>query len=541
MHVPASWTPIEDIVFRLRSMDYCRLEAGECRSSPGRDTMRLLLVAAGSGIIESGERRQLAGRGSWFLWMAGAPLGIAAHEGEGLACYDIAFHLLRDSSRDVEQVEVSDSVAVEGEVPFYCGEAVESEWMPMVDKARRLYLVRDASDGLDGFRGQMVFQELMYEFLQHVSLQRNDKAEEAIWSVVRYMERHFQNTLTRDRLAKMSGLNKEYFSKLFKKVTGKTPKAYLTDIRINNAKRELLRGHIAISDIAAHVGFEEGYYFSRKFKQTVGMAPTEYAARQKNKVACLFFPYIDHLLALGITPYAAMIPRSHPLARLVASSITLGEDETEFSSRAAETLAVAEPEMILCSNYINPQQEDMLSRIAPTVPVVWNQDWRPALSEIAALLGRQREAKSALAAYEQRCSEAGASLRRKLGEQTVALVRFHHKEIRLYGGPARGYTGPVLYGELGLNAPDFIKDGLWDVGTAGISLDELAQLDADHLLLVTDPDAESHANNVLNAPQWNKLRAVQSGNVHQAGYFVWMSCGITMNNLKVDELVAFLG
>jgi ABC-type Fe3+-hydroxamate transport system substrate-binding protein len=212
-----------------------------------------------------------------------------------------------------------------------------------------------------------------------------------------------------------------------------------------------------------------------------------------------------------------------------------------LSSRVAETLAIAEPEMILCSNYINPQQEHRLSRIAPTVSVVWNQNWRLALREIAALLGRLREADSALAAYEQRCSEAGARLRNKLGEQTVALVRIHHKEIRLYGGPVRGYTGPVLYGELGLNAPAFIKDALWDVSTAGISLDELLQLDADHLLLVTDPDAEFHANMVLSTPEWNKLRAVQNGNVYQAGYFVWMSCGAVMNQMKIDEILAFLG
>lgn len=541
MHVPASWMPIENIVFRLRNVEYWRLEAGERRSGHDRDKLSLLLVVAGSGIVESGNRRQIASRGSWFLGTEGASLEIVAQEGEGLACYDITFNLLKDSFQSAEPLTSEKPKKAKEEEMFYCGEAAESQWLPMLDKARRLYLGRDAADGLSGFRGQLVFQELMYEFLQLASIHKYDNAEEAIWSVVRYMEGHFQHALTREQLAKISGLNKEYFSKLFKKVTGKTPKAYLTDIRINNAKRELLRGHIAISDIAAHVGFEEGYYFSRKFKQAVGMAPTEYAAKQKNKVACLFFPYIDHLLALGITPYAAMIPRLHPLARLIASSIALGEDETELSSRVAETLAIAEPEMILCSNYINPQQEHRLSRIAPTVPVVWNQNWRLALREIAALLGRLREADSALAAYEQRCSEAGARLRNKLGEQTVALVRIHHKEIRLYGGPARGYTGPVIYGELGLNAPAFIKDALWDVSTAGISLDELRQLDADHLLLVTDPDAEFHANMVLGTPEWNKLRAVQNGNVYQAGYFVWMSCGAVMNRMKIDEILAFLG
>ncbi|WP_159102294.1 helix-turn-helix domain-containing protein [Caldalkalibacillus mannanilyticus] len=484
--------------------------------------------------MEVGERRQLVRSGSWFLLLAGVPYVMHVQEGVGIAYYEMTFNVVSDFVGKGESKS-------EEERLFWCGDISNREFFSIVNKAKQLYMGRDEEDDLGRFRLQLVFQELMYLLMQTVSVRRKGNAEEAIWSVVRFMEGHFQQALTRDRLASLAGMNQEYFSRLFKKVIGKTPKAYLTDIRINHARRELLRGNVAIEDIAEHVGFGEGYYFSRKFKQAIGMSPTEYMKKQKNKVACIFFPYIDHMLALGITPYAAMIPRTHPLASRIASSIDLGEEELDFDTRSAEILSVAEPEMILCSNYLNPDQEALLNRIAPTVSIVWDQNWRLAFREIAALMGREQEAETVFATYESRCLEARTRVLERIGEQTVALIRIHSSELRLYGGPMQGYTGPVLYGDLGLKAPSLVRSLAWNLSMVSISLDDLSMLDTDYILLVIDPDAEHHAKEIMGRPVWQELRAVRRGNVYQAGFYIWMSCGIVMNSLKLEEVIRFLG
>lgn len=541
MNIPGSWLPLENKVFRLRHIGFNRIEAGEDHSELDQEASRLLLVVTGEGVLESGRRKQLLRPGSWMLLLDGAPYGMLVQEGIGITYYEMVFHVLSDDHPDKEAAMPGERVEETG--PLWCGSIPDGEFSAILTKAKQLYVGRHAENSLERFQLQLIFAELMYMLVQTASarLPRKGSAEEAIGTVIRYMEGHFQQSLSRERLAGLAGMNQEYFSRLFKRITGKTPKAYLTDIRLNHAKRELLRGNAAVSDIAQHVGFEEGYYFSRKFRQKVGMAPTEYASKQVHKVACTFFPFIDHILALGITPYAAMIPRTHPLFPRIASSIHLGEEELEINGRVEEKLAVAEPEMILCSNYLNPEQEALLSRIAPTVPVIWDQNWRKALREIADVLGRVREAEEALAAYEQSCREAGERLRQSLGDETVALLRIHKRELRLYGGPEQGYTGPVLYGELGLKAPTLVQKLAWNTGVIGMSLSMLTVLEADHILLIVDPDAEQQAAELIKTPEWQGLRAVCCGKVHQGNYWVWMSCGLVMNGLKLEEAVRLLG
>ena len=74
-------------------------------------------------------------------------------------------------------------------------------------------------------------------------------------------------------------LAKDYFRYIFKKETGMSPIEYLMEKRIDNAKKLLegwKTGKVRIKDIANLVGFEDPYYFSRVFKKVSGKSPTEW-------------------------------------------------------------------------------------------------------------------------------------------------------------------------------------------------------------------------------------------------------------------------
>ena len=74
-------------------------------------------------------------------------------------------------------------------------------------------------------------------------------------------------------------LNPVYCGALFSQETGQTILQYTNRLRITKAKELLHFTNDSVSEIAAEVGIEDLYYFSRLFKKLVGMSPSEYRKR----------------------------------------------------------------------------------------------------------------------------------------------------------------------------------------------------------------------------------------------------------------------
>ena len=74
-------------------------------------------------------------------------------------------------------------------------------------------------------------------------------------------------------------LNAAYFSKLFKRETGKNFSEYVAEVRMEKAKELLSRGRMNISEVAFAVGFSDVQYFSKTFKRCTGFRPSEYRER----------------------------------------------------------------------------------------------------------------------------------------------------------------------------------------------------------------------------------------------------------------------
>jgi len=76
-----------------------------------------------------------------------------------------------------------------------------------------------------------------------------------------------------DHLAGISMLNAEHFLRLFKQAYGKTPRHYLTEVRIERAKHLLHHTDMAISQVCNEIGFESISSFSLLFRQYTGSSP----------------------------------------------------------------------------------------------------------------------------------------------------------------------------------------------------------------------------------------------------------------------------
>ena len=91
-----------------------------------------------------------------------------------------------------------------------------------------------------------------------------------------YMEEHYQEKLTLNKVADQIYVSQWHLSKLLNKQEGKNFSEILNQIRINKAKELLKDPALRIADIAEQVGFMDVAHFSRVFKKTAGVSPNEY-------------------------------------------------------------------------------------------------------------------------------------------------------------------------------------------------------------------------------------------------------------------------
>ena len=96
-----------------------------------------------------------------------------------------------------------------------------------------------------------------------------------------YVEAHYQEELTLQNIAEVSGYSSFYFTKFFKKNTGKTFLTFLNEYRIDKAKWLLINSDLPVSEIITQTGFESDKTFYRLFKSSMAMAPLEYRHTMK--------------------------------------------------------------------------------------------------------------------------------------------------------------------------------------------------------------------------------------------------------------------
>ena len=98
----------------------------------------------------------------------------------------------------------------------------------------------------------------------------------SIHKAKKYINIHFDENINLTNICKYAGVSKNYFCNLFKKETGKNIWDYLTDVRISNAKKLLKSTDLKNYEISLKIGYEDPAYFSKLFKKITGLTPREY-------------------------------------------------------------------------------------------------------------------------------------------------------------------------------------------------------------------------------------------------------------------------
>lgn len=120
--------------------------------------------------------------------------------------------------------------------------------------------------------------ELMSLFAEQ-GKERVDYVEKAISCI----HSEYMHDLTVQGLADRLGLDRSYFSSLFKERTGLPPVQYLIRYRMEKAAELMLEHGESPSTAASSVGYPDLYHFSKLFKAHFGLSPREYVKVKKNK------------------------------------------------------------------------------------------------------------------------------------------------------------------------------------------------------------------------------------------------------------------
>lgn len=97
----------------------------------------------------------------------------------------------------------------------------------------------------------------------------------ALHKVLMYIHHHFRDDPSLEEAACVAGLNQGYFSTVFHQFTGKTYKKYLTELKMNYAKKLLLSGNLSVAEVCFNSGYNTLSHFLREFKKFYGITPAE--------------------------------------------------------------------------------------------------------------------------------------------------------------------------------------------------------------------------------------------------------------------------
>ena len=114
-------------------------------------------------------------------------------------------------------------------------------------------------------------------FKQRITTAEEPKEQEerAIIGITRYVQEHLAEEVSLSVLAEEFHLNPQYISQLFKNEIGVGFLAYLTNIRMEKAKK-LLLSTFSVAEVAEQSGYGDYRVFTKSFKKTEGITPSQY-------------------------------------------------------------------------------------------------------------------------------------------------------------------------------------------------------------------------------------------------------------------------
>lgn len=216
----------------------------------------------------------------------------------------------------------------------------------------------------------------------------------------------------------------------------------------------------------------------------------------------------DYLVALDVTPAAQWSIGDGEGIQFYLQD-ELGDVPTIPYDLPYESVLEYEPDLIIIRDQVEQDMLEQYQQIAPTyVMNASPADWRESLLELGAILDKEDEANEVMDSYDVRAEETEEVVSEVADGETAAAIWMIDTTLFVVH-PERS-SGAVLYGDAGFELPAVLNDLSDEADWASISLEELAEMDVDHLFLISDDEEPALTEDRL----WQNIPAVENNNVY---------------------------
>lgn len=317
---------------------------------------------------------------------------------------------------------------------------------------------------------------------------------------------------TRESLAQLAGVSGEHFSRVFRKETGLTYIAYLNLLRIREAQRCLLNGQMQhLNQLAQQVGYKDGYYLSKKFKQATGLSPSLYISKPR-RIVTSTYNHTAMLMGLGVKPVLG----AYALWAKFRSPGSDDEDRELLWSEGRgsyKQLEQLEPDIIV--GYHMLALDRRLSRYAAVEALsLFQLSWREHFRRVADIANKREQAEEWLTEYDGEVARSNLLLDKGHGKRGTAAVWEIYEDVAYVFDKSFGRGAQVLYEDLGFRLPEALSQrGIREKGFLAFSVQEVASIDCDYLFITEFKECLA-SRQLLQSPGWRLMKAVRSGQVY---------------------------
>jgi len=484
---------------RLNRID----EVWSTRQDEDESISRILFVGDGEGTLMVDHQTFMVGRGSVFLAEAALPLKLESKKQSPLRGICIEYRSF--------SIDGTSAYGLQYPIPL---QGLTTDILRIAGELERLW--REPQIG-GPFRLQQLFIELLKEIYREME-SRQERWDSWMERALQYIEANFEKDLTREQVAGLANVSPAHFSRAFRKHTGRTFNAYLNMLRIRSAQTRIVTGSGDLNTLAQEVGYREGLYLSRKFKEWVGVSPTMYQ-RMPKRIAALNPNHTAMLMALDVPPELGVYtPWLEHAWDKREKQVGAGFNPYALTPHAYhEAVAATLPDIIL--SYDQAEENKRLLPIAPVLQIPFKtMSWREQFRLVAGIVHRQSEAEAWLSQYDRLVEGFNDQLDQELGERGTAIV-WEICERRAYcfsGSFGRG--SQILYDDLGFHFPSQLLAQRIDMnGYLEAEIESMADYPADYIFITslpTFPEGQQRVNRLFQSQKWLQLDAVRKRRVY---------------------------